>query len=273
MSPGVFIHTMTDAVIIWSDTDDPSYRERHGLPVVETSGGTGEPDEKSVEENASPSVAALRRCVVSLNKYMSGIRYIFLITDSQDPRLEPTSGSGEVRDIPVRLVDHRELFRGYETLLPTSSLFAIETMLWNISGLSDRFLLVDPDVEIKRPMSADDLFTKDGGIKLRAPRRNVRLTALLNGFRSRKGKRGDELALSSRLNAAEIVGCRWFRDFKRGVLPLLKPYVKEFFANRPELMEENISYRKSDPYQFCPVELCYLLADSAGLFEDGGQSD
>jgi hypothetical protein len=40
----------------------------------------------------------------------------------------------------IRVVDHRELFRNHEQLLPTFNSLAIETMLWRIDGLPDRFL-------------------------------------------------------------------------------------------------------------------------------------
>ncbi len=253
-----------DAVIIWTDREDPRYRERHGLSPLKDPVHGDENDDSDMPDGLSEAVLSLGRCLSSLNKYSSGLRCIYLITDGQDPgpAIEPYI-SGE-RRIPIRLIDHKELFRGYESLLPNSNPLSIRTMIWNLPELSENFLLIEPDTELTAPVSATDFFTPDGRIKLRAARRNVRLTVLLNGLRSASKNNDERLTLSSRLNVAELIGSRHFFDFKFGILPLLKSGVKEFLSNRPELMEENISYREPDPYQFCPVELCYLLAESSG---------
>jgi hypothetical protein len=77
------------------------------------------------------------------------------VTDNQIP------GSIDRRQAErdnVRIVDHREIFRGYEQLLPTFNSLAIECMLWRIEGLADRFLYFNDDMMLVRPVEPPTSF-------------------------------------------------------------------------------------------------------------------
>jgi Stealth protein CR2, conserved region 2 len=67
----------------------------------------------------------------------------------------------------IRIVDHREIFRGYEQLLPTFNSYAIECMLWRIEGLADRFLYFNDDMMLVGPVEPTDFFSNDGKVILR----------------------------------------------------------------------------------------------------------
>ena len=53
----------------------------------------------------------------------------------------------------MHVVDHREVFAGYEQFLPTFSSRAIESMLWRIPDLSERFLYLNDDFMLLRPVT------------------------------------------------------------------------------------------------------------------------
>ena len=79
----------------------------------------------------------IRFCLWSIRHHASWVRTIWQVTDNQFPSAIDRR-KAEQHDI--RVVDHREIFRGHEQLLPTFNSLAIETMLWRIDGLADRFL-------------------------------------------------------------------------------------------------------------------------------------
>ena len=71
------------------------------------------------------------------------VRTIWLVTDDQVPAAIDRPKAEQEN---IRIVDHREIFRGYEQFLPTFNSYAIETMLWRIDGLADRFLYFNDDM-------------------------------------------------------------------------------------------------------------------------------
>jgi hypothetical protein len=87
-----------------------------------------------------------------------------LVTDEQVPA---AIGRGRAERDNIRIVDHREIFRGYEQLLPTFNSRAIESMLWRIEGLADRFVYFNDDMMLVGPAEPTDFFSHDGKVKLR----------------------------------------------------------------------------------------------------------
>lgn len=80
---------------------------------------------------------------------------IYVVTDQQCPswlnaELQQTLG--------VRIVDHKEIFNGYEDCLPIFNSMTIEAMLWRIPGLSERFVYFNDDFFVLRPVSEKDFF-------------------------------------------------------------------------------------------------------------------
>ena len=52
-------------------------------------------------------------------------------------------------------------------MLPTFNSYAIETMLWRIEGLADRFLYFNDDMMLVGPVEPTDFFSNEGKVKLR----------------------------------------------------------------------------------------------------------
>ena len=63
-----------------------------------------------------------------------------------DKQVPPAIDPDSAERYNVRLVDHREIFRGHKELLPTFNSLAIESMVWRIKGLAERFLYFNDDV-------------------------------------------------------------------------------------------------------------------------------
>ena len=74
-----------DAVITWVDGNDPAHREkrkRHAEP------GMLKADDVA-GETRFVNVGEIAWCVASLNRFASWINKIYIVTDAQDPKLEP----------------------------------------------------------------------------------------------------------------------------------------------------------------------------------------
>src|SRR5690606_6238916 len=97
-------------------------------------------------------------CLRSIRKFAPWIRTIYLVTDQQCPGfLAPKVKS----KLGVELVDHKEVFKGYENVLPTFNSLSIETALYRIPGLSSKFIYFNDDFVLVAPVDKGDFFEKD----------------------------------------------------------------------------------------------------------------
>ena len=216
-----------DAVIAWVDGNDPAHRAKRqrysAQPEVslEDIGG----------ETRFVSTGEIYFCVASIARFAPFVRKIFIVTDQQDPR----AGEFLQRNFPgtsigVEVVDHKVLFRDYEWYLPTFNSLSIETVLWRIPGLSERFVYFNDDFFLMDALRPEDWFASDGSLVCH----------------------GDWF------NTA-------FARFLRAVKPARnghKPFT--YFTQNPDVMERNMACRFRDADQFNTQELCALLAYRQG---------
>ena len=76
-------------------------------------------------------------CLQSIHNHAPWIRTIWVIVDGDAPDL---TGMAQAIRAKVRIVSHEEIFAGYAHVLPTFNSIAIESMMWRIDGLAERFL-------------------------------------------------------------------------------------------------------------------------------------
>jgi len=141
-----------DAVILWVDGDDPALARKRSLYAGDFEAGR--------DDLAAPTrfadVGEIHWCVRSINRFAPWIRKIWIVTDGQDPHVEST--------IPVEVVDHSVIYSGHEDLLPVFNSISIESMIWRIPGLSEKFLYFNDDLVLAAPVSQEDFFTPDGRV-------------------------------------------------------------------------------------------------------------
>ncbi|MDZ7633701.1 MAG: Stealth CR1 domain-containing protein [Bacteroidales bacterium] len=147
--------TPIDAVIAWVDGDDPLLADKRNKYFR---GGT-----VTTASGAHPTRFAssneIRYCVLSILKFAPFVRNIFIVTDEQDPGI-----SADVRKYfpersgSIRIVDHREIFAGYENYLPTFNSISIANMIWRIKGLSENFVYFNDDTFLVREIKSEDWF-------------------------------------------------------------------------------------------------------------------
>ena len=105
------------------------------------------------------SVNEIKYCILSIFKFASFVRNIFIVTDSQNPNIEKyIKNSFPDRLNSIRIVDHKEIFDGFEQFLPTFNSRTIDRFLWRIKGLSDHYVYFNDDFFLIRNVKPEDWF-------------------------------------------------------------------------------------------------------------------
>ena len=142
-----------DAVITWVDGDDPQHRAKRlrYQPHAPRNANATNPHRWACNDE-------LGYCLRSIANHAPWIGRIWIITDAQNPDLSRLPADLLSR---IAIVDHLTLFEGHESALPTFNSLAIETLLWRIPGLAERFVYFNDDVFLTGPLSPDDVFSGD----------------------------------------------------------------------------------------------------------------
>jgi hypothetical protein len=145
-----------DAVITWVDGDDPRHmakREQFGTKRILC--------QNDVAGNTRyKSIGEIFYCVASLNRYAQWLNKIYIVTDEQNPMIEELlTEQFPEGTIPMEIVDHKVIFRGYEEFLPTFNSISIESMTWRIPGLSEHYIEFNDDLILAAPTRPEDFFT------------------------------------------------------------------------------------------------------------------
>ncbi len=251
-----------DAVITWVDGDDPLHiakRRLYGTPSMFKA------DDIAGSTRFS-SLGEIFWCVASLNKFAPWLNKIYIVTDGQDPGLDKfISETFPQGHIPMEIIDHKVIFRGYEDYLPSFNSVSIETMTWRIPGLSDHFIELNDDLMLAAPVLPDDFFTPDGKPICYAKKNITAITKLTRLLKHRKDGSKKVTFKELMTNGAEAAG-RFMFYFRLEHTPkaLSREFYEKVFSSRPELIIRNISCRFRDISQFTPQELQYLTLYKKG---------
>lgn len=250
-----------DAVITWVDGDDPAHKARmasYGNQKIfsrdDVAGST-----------RYASIGEICWCVASINRFAPFINKIYIITDRQDPHMEDFLQLNFPDGyIPVEIVDHTTIFRGYEEYLPVFNSLAIETMMWRIPGLSEHFIYFNDDFLLTAPLTPKDFFTPDGVVSYSVKYHTAYtdLTRLIkNLFSGRK-----HVTFKGMLrNGVEVAGNgNLFLHYKHTPRALLRSFYEEFFAAHPEAIVRNIRHRFRDADQYSTEEVQIISLYRAG---------
>jgi len=146
-----------DVVIAWVDGDDPRLKQKREAY-------------KSGKSVASEAVTATRFAsddeiyynIASIIKYVPFCRHIYVVTDQQRPALIDEFAKKNICSADkIRIIDHKDIFSGYEQYLPTFNTRSIETMIWNIEGLSDHFIYMNDDFFFNQPVTINDFLDNE----------------------------------------------------------------------------------------------------------------
>jgi len=93
-------------------------------------------------------------------RFAPWLRRIHIVTDRQTPSLIKALENTPYRD-RIRVVDHSEIFRGFEENLPTFNSSTILSVLWRIDDLAENFLFLNDDFALLQPVKPTDFFIDD----------------------------------------------------------------------------------------------------------------
>ena len=249
-----------DAVITWVDGNDEGHREKRCRYS----------DAYSYNEKAA--IAAGRNdtrfldngelyfCLRSIRRFAPWVRRIFLVTDKQCPEFLSATLQEE---IGVEIVDHKIIFDGFYDLLPTFNSRAIETMLWRIPTLSDRFIYLNDDFVFLKEFSSSEFFTSNN-VVLRGEWKRTLLPTSLEGFIERvitlimkrllRVNRTQHLLAQKKGARAAGVFNKYFR-VPHVPHPMRTATLREFFAENESKLRDNSKYRFRSAEQFWTISL------------------
>jgi hypothetical protein len=230
-----------DVVVAWVDGSDRRHRAKRQRYLAEP-GRDAKPERAAIDERRFSDNDEIRFCLRSIHNYAPWVRTIWLVTDNQVPAAIDRQRA-ELDNI--RIVDHREIFRGYKRLLPTFNSLAIESMLWRIEGLADRFLYFNDDMMLVGPVEPTDFFSNERAVRLRGRWSNLK----------EQLERGSSFHVSNKLLGAELLGYtpEHFLSSAHAIYPLLRPAMEELFEEFKPAFLTNAAYRFRSRKQFWPI--------------------
>ncbi|WP_435254782.1 Stealth CR1 domain-containing protein [Tenacibaculum sp. A30] len=231
-----------DVVMLWVDSSDELWRNKINQYLEKKI--DWENKEESTRYNSINEIEISIRSVI---KNASFVRNIFLVTDNQKPkRFRELKELAQKNNINLKLIDHKDIFVGYEEYLPTFNNRCIEALIYKIEGLSEHFLYLNDDFFIINKTNPDDFF-KDGKPILRGRwKSNVEFTSAENN--SIEGEATHQYAKEY---SASIVGFNnKYYNFHHTPYPLRKSTIQFFFNENPDLLENNLKYKFRNKNQF-----------------------
>lgn len=235
-----------DAVITWVDGNSEDHtRKRHHYLAAHR---------RTLHENAiNPHRWVcndeILYCLQSIDNYAPWTRTIWIVVDNETPDL---SGLSDELLAKIRFAFHRDIFNEFDAVLPTFNSLAIESMIWRIDGLSERFMYFNDDVFLTSPLHPEDVFHGFAPV-LRGKWVDYSEILLSPQMRNDPSKFNHFM----QLNAASIMDFDASRLFSAAhvVHPLRRSVMAQLFDQHREAFMDNIRHRFRDLSQFLPQGL------------------
>lgn len=242
-----------DAVITWVDGADPFHAARRTAHMVDAPA-----NENGVNPHRWACSDELVYCLNSIAQNAPWIGRIWIVTDGQHPPLDRVAPAIMDR---IEIIDHEVLFAGHEAVLPTFNSMTIESMIWRIPDLAERFVYFNDDVFLVGPITPADVFC---GMMPVLRGKWVDLSALL----ADPARRHDPAALNgfAQINAAALLGYGAKRLFAGAhvVHPMRRSVLAAMYARFYPEFVANIAHRFREIEQFLPQTLHNHACIAAG---------
>lgn len=253
-----------DAVITWVDGNAPAHREKRAMYMAQ--GGV------VLNENASnphrwEQSDEIYFCLYSIHNHAPWVRHIWIVVEETGPKLGHLPQALQDK---ICIAQHNEIFADHTEVLPTFNSLAIESMMWRIAGLAERFLYFNDDVFLTSPLAPRDVFVDEHPV-LRGEW--VDYAALLDDPVARADPA--QFAEFMHINGAALCGYEAAHLFACAhvVHPLRRSVMADLFAQHAPAFMQNISYRFRDISQFLPQGLHTHLSIRKGEYVQGAADD
>ncbi|MBO4447385.1 MAG: hypothetical protein J5764_04600 [Bacteroidales bacterium] len=252
-----------DVVLPWVDGSD----SRLAALRAEYAEGNALTNDEVGGETRYASIGEIKYCVASVFRFAPFVRKVFIVTDGQDPGLRPMLEEHFPERVDdVVIVDHKVIFRGREEFLPTFNSNSIDTLIWNIPELSERFVYLNDDYMLIAPVCPSDFFRGDKVVCYGEwfPAWWERILRSL-----RPGHVGFKVSM---LRALELSGGgRRFVNLGHAPCPMFKSWHEDWARLNPEKVCHNLRYKFRHRDQYEAQEMFYLEAarrDKLCLIDD-----
>lgn len=248
-----------DAVIMWVDGDDPVHASKR---------------EKYLGVTLTPGAAATRfssldevvYCVLSILKHASFFSNVYIVTDAQTPPIFAAVTQAFPEQLhKIKIIDHKDIFKGYEKYLPSFNSTSIISVLHKIPDLKDQFVFFNDDFFITHDVTHGDFF-ENGKPVLRGGWMG-RSLQIIESIREKwevlRRTPKDQRRLSSKrwmMKSAHLAGYKT-RTFitTHAPYPMRKITLEKFEEANPEVWAKNVSYKVRSPDQFVAEALANHL--------------
>ncbi len=250
-----------DAVITWVDGSDPAIETQrnhflsNAATVLHNNG---------INPHRWACSDELSFCLRSIANNAPWVRRVWIVTDSQIPDL---AGLPQDFVAKITIIDHRDIFAGFEASLPTFNSLAIETMLWRIPELSEHFLYFNDDVFLTAPVEINDFFAVNGPV-LRGKWEDY--STLIDCDESRND--ASLLHHYNQIRSAEMIGYGADHVFASAhvVHPMQRSVMADLFEHYRDQCIRNAGFRFRSTTQFLPQSLhnhACLAAGNAAILD------
>lgn len=242
-----------DIVIAWVDGNDLELKKKRHKYL------TGEDASDAVSDTRFASNNEIYYNIASILKYVPFCRNIFVVTDNQRPEfIGEFAAQGLCSADKIRVVDHREIFKGYEQHLPTFNTRSIESMLWNIEGLSDYFIYLNDDFFFNSTAQVEDFLNGESLVIYGHWQSSFALKIKLKyrQFLQRQfGKPIQPKHMIAQMLGADILGFKKFFEIHHYPHIVDRHVLKDYLLAHPQLLETQIKYKFRSVEQLNPISL------------------
>jgi hypothetical protein len=242
-----------DIVIAWVDGNDVELKRKRQQYL------TGGDASDAVSDTRFASNDEIYYNIASILKYVPFCRHIFIVTDNQQPEfLNEFVAQGLCDANKIRVVDHREIFAGYTQFLPTFNTRSIESMLWNINGLSDYFIYLNDDFFFNSPAQIEDFLESDKIVTYGhwkscfSYKTKLKYRQFLNRNFNKPIQPGHVIA---QMLGADILGFKDFFEIHHYPHCVDRKILSEYLLCHPDLLETQIKYKFRSVEQLNPISL------------------
>jgi Stealth protein CR2, conserved region 2/Stealth protein CR1, conserved region 1/Stealth protein CR3, conserved region 3 len=253
-----------DAVITWVDGSDPAHKAKLNAQLRRQT------DQRPAGANPARfhDSGEISLCVLSLLAFAPWLRKIFIVTDEQTPEICSLLSKTAYAD-KVRVVDHREIFIGFEEYLPTFNSLSISTMLWRVPGLAENFLYLNDDFVLIQPTLPEYFFQREKVVirgcwkTFSANQVGREVFALITHLFKHESSTAEKHASYRKgmESGAKILGfADKYLDLPHNPHSWKKSLLQEFYQTFPELLRQNASFKFRSHEQLYPESLMAHLA-------------
>lgn len=235
-----------DAVITWVDGGSEDHRRKRHHYMAQTLRPL---HENAINPHRWVCNNEILYCLQSIENFAPWVRKIWIVSDGETPKLSILSDTLRSK---IHFVFHREIFDDFAEVLPTFNSLAIESMIWRINGLSERFIYFNDDVFLTAPLQPRDVFK---GISPVLRGRWVNYGDALQSPEAQSDP--SKFNHYMQLNAACMMGFEGTRLFSSAhvVHPLRRSVMSRLFDENRDAFLDNIGHRFRDLSQFLPQGL------------------